>query len=266
MQGYVYAARRAGATLAAELGHSERSARWTAQAEALREAFDAAFWCDELSTYAVALDGNKQPCRVRTSNAGQCLFTGIASPERARRLARNLLDRDLFSGWGVRTVADSERRYNPMGYHTGAVWPHDNSLIAWGLSRYGLTDNALQVLTGQFEAALHFDLQRMPELFCGFSREPGEGPVLYPVACAPQAWSAAAVFLLLQACLGLKIDSLEGQVQFTRPHLPESLGDLWIHNLQVGNASADLQLVRHEHDVSVNVLRREGDLQIIVVT
>jgi len=265
VQGYVYAARRAGASLAAELGHADRSMALTRQAEALRARFEQAFWCEELSTYALALDADKRPCRVRTSNAGQCLFTGIVGPERARRLARTLLAPESFSGWGIRTAATTEARHNPMGYHTGSVWPHDNALIAYGLSRYGLADKALQVWTGLFEAGLYFDLHRMPELFCGFPQEPGEGPVLYPVACAPQAWAAASVFLLLQACLGLEINGPEAQICFTRSQLPPSLGELRIHNLEVAGATVDLLLVRYEHDVGVNVLRREGDLQILVV-
>ena len=264
VQGYVYAARRAGAALAAALGPAGRADELARQAEELRERFDRAFWCEELSTYALALDGEKRPCRVRTSNAGQCLFTGIASPGRARRVARTLLGPELFSGWGVRTVGASEDCYNPMGYHTGCVWPHDNALTAWGLARCGLAEMALPIWTGLFEAGLYFDLHRMPELFCGFAREPGEGPVLYPVACAPQAWSAASVFLLFQACLGLEVNGREAQIRFTRPQLPSSLGELRIHNLEVAGAAVDLLIVRHEDDVGVNVLRREGNVEILV--
>jgi glycogen debranching enzyme len=265
VQGYVYAARRAAAALARELGHHDRSVELTQQAEALRLLFEQAFWCEELSSYGLALDGEKRLCRVLTSNAGQCLFTGIASREHAGRLARTLLAPESFCGWGVRTVAASESRYNPMGYHTGSVWPHDNALIAQGLARYGLAEKALQIWTGLFEAGLYFDLYRMPELFCGFPQDPGEGPVLYPVACAPQAWSAASVFLLFQACLGLEINGLAAQIRLTRPQLPASLGELRIHNLEVAGATVDLLLVRHEHDVGVNVLRREGDVEILVV-
>jgi len=265
VQGYVYAARRAGAVLATVLNRPGRAAQLTQQAELLRVRFQRAFWSEELSTYAMALDGDKKPCLVRTSNAGQCLFTGIASPDHAWRVARTLLDAASFSGWGIRTIAATEKRYNPMSYHNGAVWPHDNALIAQGLARYGMEGQALQILTGLFEAGLYFDLHRMPELFCGFPQEPGEGPVLYPVACAPQAWSAASVFLLFQACLGLSIQGIEGQVYFTRPRLPASLGELRIHNLEVAGGSVDLLLVRHEHDVGVDVLRRTGDVQIMVV-
>jgi glycogen debranching enzyme len=265
VQGYVYAARRAAAVLAEELGYPHRAVELTNQAESLRAGFEQAFWCEELSTYALALDGQKRPCQVRTSNAGQCLFTGIASPERARRMARTLLAPASFSGWGIRTVAASESRYNPMSYHNGTVWPHDNALIAWGLARYGMANLALKIFSGLFEAGMYFDLHRMPELFCGFDQEPGEGPVLYPVACAPQAWSAASIFLLLQACLGVEIQASESQICLTRPHLPASLGELRIHNLQVGAGTVDLLLNRHEHDVGVNVLRREGDVEILLV-
>jgi len=265
VQGYVYAARRAAATIALMLGRAERAAELTRQAEALRDRFETMFWCEDLSTYALALDGQKRPCRVRTSNAGQCLFTGIVHPERAARLARTLLGPDSFSGWGVRTLAAGEVRYNPMSYHNGSVWPHDNALIAHGLARCGFGDLALQIWTGQFEAGTYFDLHRLPELFCGFPQDPGEGPIAYPVACAPQAWSAAAVFLLFQACLGLTIDGPERRVYFTRPRLPASLGELRIHNLEVGETTVDLLLRRREHDVAVDVLRRDGDVQLMVV-
>ncbi len=265
VQGYVYAARRAGAALAAVLGQTQRAEQLTHQADQLREKFERAFWCEELSTYALALDGDKQPCRVRASNPGHCLFSGIAAPQRAQRVARTLLGPELFCGWGVRTLAASECRFNPMGYHTGAVWPHDNALIAQGLARYGLVELSERVWTGLFEAGMYFELQRMPELFCGFAREPGGGPVLHPVACAPQAWSAASVFLLLQALLGLEINGRASQVQFTRPQLPASLAELRIHNLEVAGATVDLLFVRHEHDLGVNVLRRDGAVQILVI-
>ena len=265
VQGYVYAARRAGAALAAALGRGRQATELARQAEELRQRFERAFWCEELSTYALALDGDKRPCQVRTSNAGQCLFTGIVSPDRARRVARTLLSPESFSGWGIRTVAMPEVRYNPMAYHNGSVWPHDNGLIAQGLARYGMGELALRIWTGMFEAGRYFDLHRMPELFCGFPQAPGEGLTLYPVACAPQSWSAASVFLLFQACLGLEINGPEAQIYFTRPHLPPSLGELRIHNLEVAGATVDLLLVRHEQDVGVNVLRRDGDVQILVV-
>jgi glycogen debranching enzyme len=265
VQAYVYAAWRAGASLASLLGKADMAVRLGQKADELRERFERAFWSEELSSYALALDGDKRRCAVRSSNAGQCLFTGIAGSERAHLVGRGLLTPDSFSGWGVRTVAVSEVRYNPMSYHNGSVWPHDNALIALGLSRYGQMEKALRIWSGLFQAGLFFDLHRVPELFCGFPQDAGEGPVLYPVACAPQAWSAASVFLLFQSILGLEINGPEAQVRLTRPTLPNSLGELRIHNLQVAGGSVDLLVVRHEHDVGVNVLRREGDIEILVV-
>lgn len=265
VQGYVYAAFHAAAVLADVLGHGQRAMALREKAEALRRHFEDAFWCEELSTYALALDGEKRPCRLRTSNAGQCLFTGIAGPERAWRVARGLMQVDSFSGFGIRTLADGELRYNPMSYHNGSVWPHDNALIAQGFARYGMAEFAARIWSALFEAALHFSLNRMPELFCGFPASAGEGPVLYPVACAPQAWSAASVFLLFQACLGLQIHAPERRVYFIRPQLPASLAELRIHNLEVAGTTFDLLLLRHEQDVGVNVLRREGDAEVLIV-
>jgi glycogen debranching enzyme len=265
VQGYVYAAKRAAAALARVFGDTTRAEELSRESEDLRERFEQAFWCEDLSTYALALDGNKQPCRVRSSNAGQCLLTGIVGLERARRVARTLLAPDSYSGWGVRTVAASEARYNPMSYHNGSVWPHDNALIAAGLARHGLKTEASRILVGLYEASISLDLHRMPELFCGFGRRAGEGPTLYPVACAPQAWSAAAAFLLVQACLGLSIKAEEQRVEFRHPVLPECVPELLVRNLHVGTAAADLRLVRHGNDVGLHVLRREGDIEIVMV-
>jgi glycogen debranching enzyme len=264
VQGYVYAAQCAAAALAAMLGRTQQAAELTLRAERLRGRFEATFWCDDLSTYAFALDGEKRPCGVRTSNAGQCLFTGIVGPDRARRLARTLFADESFSGWGIRTLDAREARYNPMAYHDGSVWPHDNAVIAYGLARYGMQDLATRIWTGLFDAARTFDLHRMPELFCGFPREPGEGPTLYPVACAPQAWSAGSVFLIFQACLGLSISAPRAEVTFTRPRLPPALNELRIHDLELCGARVDLRVVRHEDGVDVNVTRRDGDVRITV--
>jgi glycogen debranching enzyme len=264
VQGYVYRAKLAGAELATALGDPERAQSLYTQAERLRERFETAFWCEELGTYALALDGDKEQCRVRASNAGHCLLTGIAAPERARRTARTLLAPESFSGWGIRTLAEGEARYNPMSYHNGSVWPHDNALIAAGLARYGEKDAVIKVLCGMFDTGLFMDLHRMPELFCGFGRRSGEGPTLYPVACAPQAWSAAAVFFLVQASLGLSVEATGqgGHLCFSYPLLPPFLKELRLRNLRIGAASLDLLLLRHGYDVGINVLRREGQIEI----
>ena len=265
VQAYAYAAYKAAGKLADALGDEEDVLRFAEKAETLRAKFNDAFWCEELSTYAMALDGDKRACRIVTSNAGQCLFTGIATPERAARVAQTLLSDEAYSGWGVRTVSSSESRFNPMAYHNGSVWPHDNALIAYGMARCGLTRQANRLFTGLFEAAMYFDLHRMPELFCGFSREPGEGPVLYPVACAPQAWSAASVFLLCQACLGVQVNAEKKQVRFVRPSLPEFLGEIHIINLQVGDASINIDVIRQGDDVGITVRNATNDLAVVLV-
>ena len=265
VQGYVYAAKHAAARLARALGKVERAGELTRQARSMQEKFDRAFWCDDIGTYAMALDGQKRPCRVRTSNAGHCLFTGLARHERANHVAKMLLSDDMFSGWGVRTVSAREERFNPMSYHNGSVWPHDNALIAAGLRRYGHTESAIRVLTGLFDTSLFVDLHRLPELFCGFERRSGEGPTLYPVACAPQAWASASVFMLLQAILGLSIDAQQKRLQLTSPALPPSLEEVRIKHLRIGDARLDLTLRRHTHDVSVTIDRRVGDLGVSVL-
>jgi glycogen debranching enzyme len=265
VQGYVYAARRAGATLARALGDGSRAAVLDDQAEQLRARFERAFWCEPLGTYALALDGDKRPCAVRASNAGHCLFAGIASAEHACRVVEALLDDRGFSGWGIRTLDAAEARYNPISYHNGSVWPHDNAIIAMGMARYGHKHACARVLSALYEASLHFDLRRMPELFCGFRPRPLEGPTHYPVACAPQAWAAGSVFLLIQACLGLEIDALRSQIVLDRPILPPSVERLAIRQLQVGAASVDLVLENHAHDVGVHLLNRDGDVRVVIM-
>ncbi|HEX4653016.1 MAG TPA: amylo-alpha-1,6-glucosidase [Candidatus Udaeobacter sp.] len=266
VQGYVYAAKCAASGLAKMLGDTARSRELSKQAEALSRRFEKAFWCEDLSTYALALDGNKQPCQVRASNAGHCLFAGIAQDERARRVAATLTAETSFSGWGIRTVASSEARYNPMSYHNGSIWPHDNAIIAAGFSRYDLKGSAAMVLAGLLDASLFLDLHRLPELFCGFPRRPGEAPTLYPVACAPQAWASGAVFLLLEACLGLSLSAPDQRLIFSKPLLPAFLPQVTIRDLKVGDARVDLLLTRHnEGDVGVNVLRRDGELEVVLL-
>jgi glycogen debranching enzyme len=265
VQGYAYAAWQAAADIATVLGDRTRADMLRARARQLRDRFEEAFWLPDLGTYALALDGKKRPCRVRSSNPGHCLYTGIAGPARALQVARTLLDEASFSGWGIRTLAASEARYNPMSYHNGSIWPHDNAMGAAGLGRYGLREEPMRVLEGLFTAANFLDLQRMPELFCGFPRTHGEGPTLYPVACLPQAWASGAVFMLLHACLGMSIDGPGREVRFENPALPEWLPEVRIAGLRVGDATTDLLLERHPHDVGITVLRREGRVRVTVV-
>lgn len=264
VQGYVYAAWGAAAELAHALGMDDHETLWREKAEALRDKFSRAFWSEDHSSFALALDGAKTRCEVLSSNAGQCLITGVASAAQAQLIAASLLSRDCYSGWGIRTLSEGEVRYNPMAYHNGSVWPHDNALIAAGFARYGLTAAALTVFQGMYDAALYFDLNRMPELFCGFPRQAGEGPVLYPVACAPQSWAAASVFLLFQSAIGLSIDGIRGRVTLVRPALPEFIDEVEIGNLRVAGSRIDLRLTRHPGGVSVNVIHRQGDAEVVV--
>jgi glycogen debranching enzyme len=265
VQAYVYLAKRKGAQLAAMLGKFATADRLLTESRALQTQFEQLFWLDDLSTYALALDGDKAACRVRSSNAGHCLFTGIASPEHALRLGKTLFADDHFSGWGVRTVAASELRYNPMSYHNGSIWPHDNALIAFGLAASGLTESANRIFTGLYEASLTMDLRRLPELFCGFHRRTGEAPTQYPVACAPQSWAAAAPFLLLQASLGLTIKGPEAQVVFDHPVFPSFLDSIDIERLAVGEGSVDLHLEQFQGDVGIHITNKRGKVQVITV-
>jgi len=265
VQGYVYAARRLAARCASRLGNSQMAEELEIEARQLAERFEEAFWCDDLGTYALALDGAKQPCRVRTSNAGQLLFSGMVREDRARLVAADLMRPHFFAGWGIRTVASGEARYNPMSYHNGSIWPHDNALIALGLARYGLKHSVAHLFKALFDAATYMDLRRLPELFCGFRRERRRGPTLYPVACAPQAWAGATPFTLLEAALGLEFDAQRGEIRLRNPRLPGFLNEVVLRDLQLGPSSVDLVVRRHGDEVSLEVLRTRGQIQVSIV-
>jgi glycogen debranching enzyme len=263
VQGYVYAAKMAAARLSSALGNDQESAGREREAQELRDKFEEAFWCQDLNIYALALDGKKQPCRVRASNAGHALFTGLASADRGKALAQSLFETDFYSGWGIRTIASGEARYNPLSYHNGSIWPHDNALIASGLAQYGFKSLAGKILLALIDVSGMLELHRLPELFCGLDRRPGEGPTLYPVACAPQAWAAAAPFLLIQSCLGLKVEAIHKRVVFNRPVLPEGIPRLSIRGLRVGEASVDLLFERRVDTVRVQVLEKNGEVEVV---
>ena len=263
VQAYVYGAKRHAAMLARALGDPAAALRLDDEANVLRVRFEAAFWCDELSTYGLALDGAKRLCRVVSSNAGHTLLTGIAEQSRAERVADTLLGMGCFSGWGIRTVARSAARYNPISYHNGSVWPHDNAMIALGLSRYGLKDAVLRVFTGLFQAGSHWEPRRLPELFCGFARR-RTAPTLYPVACAPQAWASACVFALVEACLGLQFDHEAGEIRLHCPTLPSFLEHVQLRGLRLNGASADVLLHRIGGGIAATVTQHQGDLPVVV--
>jgi glycogen debranching enzyme len=264
IQGYVYAAKQAAAYLARALGHDERSDTLTSAAETLRARIDQAFWDEELGGYALALDGNKQPCCVRSSNAGHLLYCGVPQPEHAARLATTLLSPDSFTGWGIRTIASGQARYSPLSYHNGSVWPHDTALVAAGLGNYGFREGAARLLSGMFDAAQQVDLLRLPELFCGFERQPGIGPTRYPTACSPQAWAASVPYVMLQAVLGMTVEGHAGRLTFQRPDLPTELQELRLHDLRVGQGHVDVVISRADGRVAVEITRNVGGVVVSV--
>jgi glycogen debranching enzyme len=263
VQGYVYDAKLHAARLARLLGEHELARKLEIAALTLKQRFNQRFWCPEIGMYALALDGEKRQCAVGSSNAGHALWSGIATEEHAQQVAERLLSPDFFCGWGVRTIRAQEARYNPMAYHNGSVWPHDNALIAAGMARYGMTDKALQIFDGLRAVSLYMDQHRMPELFCGFEKRPDEGPTLYPVACSPQAWAAATVFYLLQACLGISFDPAQCRVSFQNPRLPAFLDSVSVGELAVGNSTVDLQLQRYPNNVGINIVRKNGNVNVV---
>jgi glycogen debranching enzyme len=265
VQGYVFAAKHLASRLALRMSLPDRARQLEAEAEQLAARFEEAFWCEELGTYALALDGKKMPCAVRASNAGQLLFTGIVREDRARMVAADMMRPHFFTGWGIRTIARGEARYNPMSYHDGSIWPHDNALITLGLARFGLKHSVEAVFKGLFDTASYMDLRRLPELFCGFQREKRRGPTLYPVACAPQAWASATPFTLLEAALGIEFDVARGEIRFRNPRLPAFLKQVILRDLRLGESSVDLCLRKHDDDVSLEVLRTRGQIQVSIV-
>jgi glycogen debranching enzyme len=265
VQAYVYAAKREISVVYNAFGRSERAEELRREADSLKKRFHEAFWCEEISSYAIALDGNKRRCQIRSSNAGHTLFTGIASEEHAERIITDLGSEKYFSGWGIRTIAMGEARYNPMSYHNGSIWPHDNALIAFGLSREKNKTLAGRILAGLFEASLFMDSGRLPELFGGFAKRQGHPPTLCLNACAPQAWAAGAAFLVLQACLGMEILADDHLVRFVHPLLPDSVPEVRIRGLKVGSALIDLELKKNQESVDVSVSRRVSDVEIVTI-
>lgn len=264
VQGYAYAAWRAMADLASLTG-DERQAAWSAEAERVRVLVEDRFWMEDEGFYAIALDGDGELCRSIGSNAGHLLFTGLPSAERAKRVTKRLLGAEFRSGWGVRTLATGQARFNPMSYHNGSVWPHDTAMAAAGMARYGERRAVALLLAEIYAAATHFHL-RLPELFCGFERNPGEPPIAYPVACLPQAWAAGSVFLMLQAALGVRIDAVAGTVEIDDPILPAGIDRLNVTNLRVGDGVVDLAFQQMGNHTVVIPQRREGPVSVRTVS
>ena len=261
VQGYAYAAYRTMAELTARRGRSEAAERWSARAQHLRAVVEERFWMPEEEFYGIALDGRNDLCQVVASNAGHLLFTGLPRRDRAEKVLRRLMSADFFTGWGLRTLANDQVRYNPMSYHNGSVWPHDTAISALGMSYYGEREGVLKVFAAMFEAAVRLDM-RLPELFCGFPRSAGEPPVAYPVACLPQAWAAGSVFMMLQACLGLSIEGEAQEVEIRDPRLPIGIDRVSVENLEIGDGAIDLTFERQGSRVAVHSNSRGPRLRV----
>ncbi len=264
VQGYQYAALLGAAFMAEILGRQERAAPLRARARRLQERFESDFWLPDEAFYALALDGAGRPCRVIASNAGHLLWTGIVGASRAQIVSRRLMEDDMFSGWGVRTLSSRERLYNPMSYHNGSVWPHDTALAAAGMRAYGLTSPFVTLAGGLFETVLQFENLRMPELFCGFTRVPGHGPTRYPVACSPQAWAAGVVFHLTAAMLALRAEAADNQLTLARPTLPPWLTWIEIRGLRIAKSRLALRVTQGTDSAAVELLARDGDAELVV--
>lgn len=265
VQGYVYQAKMLMAELYKRAGESKRADALLAEADKLKRRFNKDYWLKE-GFYALALQDGGRTAAVLSSNAGHALWSGIAEQEKAARVAERLMGEDMFSGWGIRTLSERELYYNPLGYHLGTVWPHDNSLVAAGMRRYGFDDMALRVFSGLFEAAMHFHEHRLPELFGGFRREDYSVPAVYPVTCQPQAWAAGSIPYLMKALLGLEPEAFEGRLRVARPILPDFVRQVDIVGLRVGQSRIDLRFERSAASVAVKVLSREGHLDVDVET
>jgi glycogen debranching enzyme len=264
VQAYIVAAKRAASQIAQAIGEADKADRLLKGAEHLQDRFERAYWCDRIDSYALALDGAGRQCAVRASNAGHILYCGVASQEKADRTGRSFMSPSYFSGWGLRTVAAGESRYNPMSYHNGTIWPHDCSIAAAGLARYGMSEAAGRLFTGLFEAVCRFPNFRLPELFCGFPRRAGEGPVSYPSACTPQAWASGSVFLMLQACLGIQIDAPKKVVEVSRAYLPPWLNKVVVRGLSIGTARLTLRFEGRGAAVDVGLVDADERIQLLI--
>jgi glycogen debranching enzyme len=265
VQGYVYHAKRMAARLYRSRGLRAAADRLEGEAADLKARFNRDFFLDDANYFAMALDGDKQLVRTIASNPGHGLWSGIIADEHAVAMANWLMAPDMFSGWGIRTISNEMRAFNPMSYHNGTVWPHDNAIIAKGLAGYGFKKEACQILLALFEASWHFPYYRLPELFCGFTRG-GEldVPVRYPVACSPQAWSAGGAFMMLQAVLGIEADGANNLLHIREPMLPHTLEYLDLTHLRVGASQIDLRFTRRRDVTGCEVLRKEGPLRVMI--
>jgi glycogen debranching enzyme len=265
VQGYLYDAWHRTAILAKLLGHDELSAKLTGKSEALKKRFQSDFWMPDKKYMAIALDGDGKQCGVISSNPGHTLMSGINTDAQNIALADKIYHADMNSGWGVRTLSASERAYNPLSYHDGSIWPHDNAMIIEGLCDVGRKKEAGILSGGILKAALSQTDYRLPELFCGFSRKYSDKPIWYPVSCSPQAWAAGSMFLMLESMLGLKADALNNTLYVVTPMLPPYLNNVTMKHLRIGASTVDLKFYRTGTDTKCEVISKTGPVKISVI-
>ncbi|MGB8771446.1 MAG: hypothetical protein WCC92_17650 [Candidatus Korobacteraceae bacterium] len=265
VQGYVYDAKVRMSSLLRSCGDVNRAEKLKRDAMEMARRFESTFWLRDRRFYALALDADKKPLEVVTSNAGHLLFTRIISKERARLVGNRLLRDDMFSGWGWRTMSSEERIFNPLSYHRGSVWPHDNSLIAHGMALNEMRDGALRILTSLYQAAANFRDYRLPELFCGVKRREFDEPVHYPVACSPQAWASGAMFLMLSSVLGIRASAPRKELNIINPRLPDWLDHLHVRQLRIGGSRVELDFARRGDRTFCNVVDVKGEKMLVNV-
>ncbi|MGV0027376.1 amylo-alpha-1,6-glucosidase [Phormidesmis priestleyi] len=264
VQGYVYSAKVRLSQIARMKKRIDLADRWEEEARELKMRFNRDFWMEDQDFCALALDGDGNHVDSITSNPGHCLNLGIFTPEKAYSVAERLRAPDMFNGWGIRTLSKSSPAYNPMGYHIGSVWPHDNAMIAIGLRSLGLIDQALELCKGLLDMTRHQPYQRPPELFCGYDRTNDNAPVQYPVACSPQAWATGSIFQLVHMIVNLVPDAPGNYLRIIDPALPESINYLSLQNLRVGQTLLDLEFERSGSSTSCRVSKKRGNLRVVI--
>jgi glycogen debranching enzyme len=264
VQAYVYAAKIRLSEIARMKKRLDLADHWHDQAKDLKRRFNKDFWVDDEDFLALALDGEGKPVDSISSNPGHCLNLGILSPEKAYSVAERLRAPDMFNGWGIRTLSSLSPAYNPMGYHVGSVWPHDNSMTALGLRSLGLVDQALELSQALMDMTLQQPYLRPPELFCGYDRTSDNTPVKYPVACSPQAWATGSIFQLLQMMVNLVPDTRNNCLRIIDPALPPSINSLSLHNLRIGPTLLDLEFERSGTTTACRVAKKRGNLRVVI--
>ncbi|MFF2754743.1 glycogen debranching N-terminal domain-containing protein [Psychrobacillus sp. NPDC058041] len=262
VQGYVYHAKMGLASIYDKLGNDDTALNLRTEAERLRERFEQAFWMDDKQFYAIALDKEKEQVGTITSNPGHVLFSSMLRKDRARAVVETLVSDKMFSGFGIRTMGEGESGYNPMSYHDGSIWPHDNSMVLLGMSKLGYKNDVNVVINGLVKAAESFEYDRLPELFCGYGKERGR-PVKYPVACSPQAWAAGTPLVFIQSLLGLFPNSLQKEIHLS-PNLLENMDLLKVENISIGNGILSIRVNRNEEHIHVEVLENTTGYEVVL--